>query len=130
MHTAEAGHSFNFKNAKAKDHGHFKGERLVKEALHSEPQAVNRCVSLPVLQQAIHTRTNHKESQQIEAGDRPGARTDPQVDEALAQGPSFTRPITRARTRIMAKAGQTRDSPIPLDQLISKLYNPIPFNPP
>ncbi len=28
MHTAETGHSFDF------DHGHFKGERLVKEALH------------------------------------------------------------------------------------------------
>ncbi len=53
MHTAETGHSFYFENAKAIDYGHFKGERLVKEALHSERQAVNRYVSLPVQYQAI-----------------------------------------------------------------------------
>ncbi len=67
------------------------------------------------------------ESQQIEAGDRPGARTDPQADEAPTQGPSFTRPITRARTRMMAEAGQTRDSPLPLDQLITNLNSPTPL---
>ncbi len=65
MHTAETGHSFDFENAKAVDHGRFKGERFVKDALHSGPQAVNRCVSLPVQYQAIQTRTNHQEVQQI-----------------------------------------------------------------
>ncbi len=34
MHT---GHSYYFENAKAIDHGRFKWERLVKEALHSGP---------------------------------------------------------------------------------------------
>ncbi len=113
MHTAETGHSFDFENAKAIDHGRFKGERLVKEALHSGPQAVNRCVSLPVQYQAIQTRTNHKEVQQIQAGDRQGAPTDPPADEAPTRGPSFTGPITRARARMMAQAGQTRDNPPP-----------------
>ncbi len=113
MHTAETGHSFDFENAKAIDHGRFKGERLVKEALHSGPQAVNRCVSLPVQYQAIQTRTNHKEVQQFQAGDRPGAPTDPPADEAPTRGPRFTGPITRGRVPMMTQAGQTRDNPPP-----------------
>ncbi len=48
MHTTETGHSFGFENAKAVNHGRSKGERLVNEALHSGPQAINRCVSLPI----------------------------------------------------------------------------------
>ncbi len=35
MHTAETGYRFDFEDAKAIDHGRFKGERLVKEALYS-----------------------------------------------------------------------------------------------
>ncbi len=42
MHIAETSHSFNFENAKAVDHGRFKRDRLVKEALHLELQAFNR----------------------------------------------------------------------------------------
>ncbi len=99
--------------AKAIDHGRFKGERLVKEALHSGPQSVNRCVSLPVQYQAIQTRTNHKEVRRIQAEDQPGAGTDPPADEAPTRGPRFTGPITRARARMMAQAGQTRDNPPP-----------------
>ncbi len=53
MHTVETGHSFGYEKAKAIDHDRFKGERLVKEALHSGPQAVNLCASLPVQYQAI-----------------------------------------------------------------------------
>ncbi len=75
MHTAETGHSFYFENAKAIDHGRVKGERLVKEALHSGPQTVNRYVSLPLQYKAIHIRTNHMEVRQIHVGDRPAART-------------------------------------------------------
>ncbi len=113
MHTAETGHSFDFENAKAIDHGRCKGKRLVKEALHSGIQAVNRCVSLSVQYQAIQVRTNHKEVRQIQVGDRPGARTDPPADETPTQGPSFTGPITHTRARMMAEAGQTRDNPSP-----------------
>ncbi len=69
--------------------------------------------TIPVQYQAIQTRTNHKEVQRIQAGDRPGARTYPPADEAATQGPSFTGPITRARARMMAQAGQTRDNPPP-----------------
>ncbi len=90
---------------------HLKGERYVKEALHSGPQAVNRYVSFRIQYQAIQIRTNHKESRQIQAGDRPGARKDPPTDEVPTQGPSFTGPITRAR--VMAEAGQARDNPPP-----------------
>ncbi len=82
VHTAETGHSFDFKNAKAIDHSRFKGERLVKEALHSGLQAANRCASLLVQSKAIQIRTNHKEVRQVQAGDRLGARTDPPADEA------------------------------------------------
>ncbi len=53
MHTVYIGHSFGFEKAKAIDHDRFKGERLVKEALHSGPQAVNLCTSLLVQYQAI-----------------------------------------------------------------------------
>ncbi len=53
MHTVETGHSFGFEKAKAIDHERFKGERLVEEALHSGPQAVNLCASLPVQYQSI-----------------------------------------------------------------------------
>ncbi len=113
MHTAETGHDFDFENGKTIDHDRFKGERLVKEALHSGPQAFSRCVSLQVQYQAIQATTNHKEVRQIEAGDRPGARTDPPADEAPTQGPSFTETVTRTRARMMAQAGQTRDNPPP-----------------
>ncbi len=41
VHKCETGHSIVFENAKAIDHGRFKGERLVMEALHSGPQVVN-----------------------------------------------------------------------------------------
>ncbi len=111
--TAETGHSFNFENAKAIDHGCLKGERLVKEALHSGPQAFNQCASLPVQREAIPIRTNHKEVRQIKARDRPGARTDPPADEAPTQGRT-----ARDQKRMMAKAGQTRDNPLLLNQLI------------
>ncbi len=70
MHTAETGHSFYFENAEAIDYGRFKWERLVKEALHSGPQTVNRFVSLPVQYQAIQIRTNHMDVRQIHVGDR------------------------------------------------------------
>ncbi len=113
MHTAKTGHSFDFENAKAIDHGRFKGKRLVKEALHSGPQAVNRCASLAAQYQAIQIRINHKEAWQIQAEDRPGARTDPPADEAPIQGPSFTGPITRAQAQVMVEAGQTRNDPSP-----------------
>ncbi len=104
---------FDFENAKAIDHGRFKGERLVKEALHTGQQAVNRCVSLPVQYRAIQIRTNHKDVRQIQAGDQPGARTDTPADEAPTQGPSFTEPIARARGGMMDLSGQTRDNPPP-----------------
>ncbi len=112
MHAAETDHSFDFENVKAIDHGRFKWERLVKQALHSEPQTFNRFLALPVQYKAIQIRTNHKEVRQIQAGDRPGARTDPPAGEAPTQGPSFTGPITRAHARMMAEAGQTRDNPL------------------
>ncbi len=68
IHTAET-HSFAFENVKAIDHGRFKDERLVKEAVHSGPQALNRCVSLPVQYQAIQIRTIDKKARQIQAGE-------------------------------------------------------------
>ncbi len=40
---AENGHRFYFENAV--DHVRFKGERLVKRALHSELQAARRCLA-------------------------------------------------------------------------------------
>ncbi len=67
MLTAENCHRFKFENAKAVNHGRFKEERLVNEALHAGPQAVNRCVSLPLQYQAIQIRTKHKHSRQIQA---------------------------------------------------------------
>ncbi len=65
--TTESRHSFDFENAKAVDHSHFKEERLVNEALHAGPQAVNRGVSLPLQYQSIQIRTKHKQSRQIQA---------------------------------------------------------------
>ncbi len=50
---------------------------------------------------------------QIQAGNRPEARTDTPMDEAHTQGPSFTGPVTRARARMTAETGQTRDNPPP-----------------
>ncbi len=67
LHTAETGHSFVFENAKAVNHGRFKEERLVNEALHAGPQTVNRCISPPLQYQSIQIRTNHKQSRQIQA---------------------------------------------------------------
>ncbi len=60
MNIAEAGHLFDFENAADIGHGCFKGELLEEGALHSETQAVNRYVSLPVQDQAIQTWVNHK----------------------------------------------------------------------
>ncbi len=68
MLTAETCHRLDFENAKAVNHGRFKEERLVNEALHSEPQAVNRCVSSPLQYQAIQIRTTHQQSRPIQAG--------------------------------------------------------------
>ncbi len=113
MHTAETGHSFEFESAKDVDNGHFKGERLVKEALHSGQQSVNRCVSLPVQYQTIQIRTNHKEVLQIQSGDRPGPWTDLPTCDAPTQRPSFTGPKTRTRARMLAEAGQARHNPPP-----------------
>ncbi len=48
MQAAVFGHIIDFENAKTFDHGRLKNERPVNEYLHLEPQAVNRCVSLPV----------------------------------------------------------------------------------
>ncbi len=110
MSTAETGHSFEFESAKDVFHGHSNGKRLVKEALHSGQEAVNRCVSLPVKYRTIQNRTNHKEVQ-IQSGDRPGARTDLPTCDAPTQGPSFTGPKTRTRARMLAEAGQTRGNP-------------------
>ncbi len=105
MHTAEAGLSFDSENAKDIDYGRFKGERFVKEAMHSGTQAVSRCASLQAQYKATQIRTNHKEKRHIQAGDRFRARTDPPVGEAPAKGSSFAGPITRARASMMAEAG-------------------------
>ncbi len=58
------------------DHGRFKGERLVKKALYSRPQRVNRCVSLPEAYPAIRVRADHRR-------DQPGASTDTPTGEAV-----------------------------------------------
>ncbi len=60
MYITKTVHHFDSEHAKAIDHGCFKGERLVKEALHSGPQPVNLCVLLPVQYQEIQTRASHR----------------------------------------------------------------------
>ncbi len=111
MHTAETGRSFEFESAKDVYHGHFKRKRLVKEAVHSGQEAVNRCISLLVQYQMIQIRTNHKEVLQIQSGDRPGALMDLPTCDAPTKVPRFTGPKTRTRARMMAEAGQTRGNP-------------------
>ncbi len=86
MHTAKAGLSFDFENAKAIDYGRFNGERLVKEAMNSGTQAVNRCASFQAQYKATQIRTNHKEDRHIQDGDRPRARTDLPASEEPEKG--------------------------------------------
>ncbi len=56
MHTAETGHIFDLENAKAIDHDHLKGERVMKEALHSGTQAacINCGLSLSIIDSCWH----------------------------------------------------------------------------
>ncbi len=66
MYEAETGHCFDFENIKAIDNARFKGGRLVKDALHLEPHAVNRLVWLPVQYQAIHIKATHTKVRQVQ----------------------------------------------------------------
>ncbi len=67
MQAAVFGHSIDFENAKTFDHGRFKDERPVNEYLHLEPQAVSRCVSLPV---------RHGKERQVQYGDHQWSKLD------------------------------------------------------
>ncbi len=83
MHVAKIGHTFDFEKAKSVDHGSFNGKPLMKEALHSGPQASNQRVSLQVQYQAIQIKANRIEERQVQDGDRLGAHTDTLADKAL-----------------------------------------------
>ncbi len=121
MNTAETGHSLDFENAKSIDHGHFKGQRLVKEALHSGPRSVRltpgTIPSDPDRNQsqgstADSSRGSTRSTYGPTGGRSPHKRTE-------LHGTNHARPA-----RMMAEAGQTRDNPL----LLVNLLTTPPFN--
>ncbi len=82
----------------------------VKKALRLGSQAVNRCVSLPVQNQAFRTRASNTSGSQM--GSRWGVARIGYGHGVRRRNHKRTGPITLARARIMAEAGQAEGNPL------------------